>query len=229
MTDNDPRKAIEDGGQALRSNRFPWYDRTNDSLHRLEVRAAEKPHFLPFNPALNFLIFWGALAVLAVVLAALVLMILRAVGLRKSPARNRGEPLLVGEARRIEALPYPVARANLSLLDQARNFYQAGNYAAAMIYLFSHQLVQLDRRQIIRLAKGKTNRQYLREVAGHPFAGHPLAGGGAAELLCRLVGQTLVAFEDVFFGHHDIDRRRFEACWSRLPEFESLLAQRPPS
>ena len=169
---------------------------------------------------------------LAVVLAALVLMILRAVGLRKSPARNRGEPLLVGEARRIEALPYPVPRANLSLLDQARNFYQAGNYAAAMIYLFSHQLVQLDRHQIIRLAKGKTNRQYLREVAGHPghpLAGHPLAGGGAAELLRRLVGQTLVAFEDVFFGHHDIDRQRFEACWSRLPEFESLLAQRPPS
>ena len=59
MTDNDPRKAIEDGGQALRSNRFPWYDRTNDSLHRLEVRAAEKPHFLPFSPALNFLIFWA--------------------------------------------------------------------------------------------------------------------------------------------------------------------------
>ena len=165
---------------------------------------------------------------LAVVLAALVLMILRAVGLRKSPARNRGEPLLVGEARRIEALPYPVARANLSLLDQARNFYQAGNYAAAMIYLFSHQLVQLDRRQIIRLAKGKTNRQYLREVAGH-LGHHVLVVGGSAELLCRLVGQTLVAFEDVFFGHHDIDRRRFEACWSRLPEFESLLAQRPPS
>ena len=153
---------------------------------------------------------------LAVVLAALVLMILRAWGCasRRSPAD--GEPLAVGEAQRIEALPFPVARANLSLLDQARNFYQAGNYAAAMIYLFSHQLVQLDRRQIIRLAKGKTNRQYLREV-------------GQAEVLRQLVGQTLVAFEDVFFGHHDIDRQRFEACWSRLPEFESLLAQGPPS
>ena len=102
------------------------------------------------------------------------------------------------------------------MLDQARNFYQAGNYAAAIIYLFSHQLVQLDRRQIIHLAKGKTNRQCLREV-------------GQAEMLRQLVGQTLVAFEDVFFGHHDIDRRRFEACWSRLPEFESLLAQGPSS
>jgi hypothetical protein len=162
------------------------------------------------------LIFWGALVVLALVVTALVLMLLRAARLRKAAAIKRGEPAAIGEAQRIEALPYPVARANLSLLEQARHFYQAGNYAAAMLYLFSHQLVQLDRHQIIRLAKGKTNRQYLREV-------------GQAELLRQLVGQTLVAFEDVFFGHHSIDRQRFEACWSRLPEFESLLVQGPPS
>jgi hypothetical protein len=42
-------------------------------------------------------------------------------------------------------------------------------------------------------------------------------------MLRQLVDQTLVAFEDVFFGHHSIDRIRFEACWRRLPEFESLL------
>ena len=49
-----------------------------------------------------------------------------------------------------------------------------------MIYLFSHQLVQLDRHQIIRLAKGKTNRQYLREVGpggDAPPVGRPDAGG----------------------------------------------------
>ncbi len=217
MKYDDPQKAIDDGGQALRSgNRFPWYDRARDSLQRVEVRVPEKPTFLNFSPVLNFLIFWGALVVLALLLAALVLMLLRAARLRKASARNRGEPLPIGEAQRIEALPYPVARTKLSLLDQARHFYQAGNYTAAMLYLFSHQLVQLDRHQVIRLAKGKTNRQYLREV-------------GQAGLLRQLVGQTLVAFEDVFFGHHAIDRRRFEACWSRLPEFESLLAQGAPS
>ena len=216
-TYENPENAIDAGGQALRSaNHFPWYDPAKDALRRVEVRGHARPGFLPFSPVLNSLILWGALAMLTVVLAGLVLMILRATRLRKSSRGKRGEPLLIGEAQRIEALPYPVARANLSLLDQARNFYQAGNYATAMIYLFSHELVQLDRHQIIRLAKGKTNRQYLREV-------------GQAEALRQFVGQTLVAFEDVFFGHHDIDRRRFEACWSRLPEFEALLAQGPPS
>ena len=123
---------------------------------------------------------------------------------------------VIGEAQRIEALPYPVPRTDLPLLDQARNFYRAGNYASAVIYLFGHQLVQLDQRQFIRLAKGKTNRQYLREI-------------GQVEVLRQLVGQTLVAFEDVFFGHHDIERQRFEACWSRMPEFESLLERESPS
>jgi hypothetical protein len=213
----DPQTAIEAGRQALRPlNRYPWYDPVNDGLRRVEVRPPQEVSSVEVSPALNFLLLWGALAMLAVVLAALMFMILRAVRLRRASNGNRGEALVIGEAQRIEELPFPVARGKVSLLEQARSFYQAGNHAAAMLYLFSHQLVQLDRRQIIRLAKGKTNRQYLREV-------------GRSEMLRQLVGQTLVAFEDVFFGQHDIDRRRFEACWSRLPEFESLLAQGPSS
>jgi hypothetical protein len=215
--ENDPQKAVEAGAQALRPlNRFPWYDRTKDGLQPVEIRAQAEPSSWRVGMELDSPLFWCALTALAIVLAAVIVMLLHAVRLRKSSAGNRGKPLTVGEAERIEALPYPVARTNLSLLDQARNFYRAGNYAAAMIYLFGHQLVQLDRRQIIRLAKGKTNRQYLREI-------------GRADVLRQLVAQTLVAFEDVFFGHHDIEKQRFEACWSRLPEFESLLARESKS
>ena len=49
-------------------------------------------------------------------------------------------------------------------LDEAQRLYRNGDYAQAIIYLFSHQLLQLDRRHWLRLVKGKTNRQYLREV-----------------------------------------------------------------
>ena len=221
MSYEDPQEAIDAGAQALRpSHGYPWYDAAKDGLQRVEVRTPEKPSFSHVGSEANSLIYFAALVVLAVALAGVLFLLLRAMGLRK-PAPPHEESPAIGEAQRIEALPYPLpgrasARGNLSLLDQARHFYQAGNYAAAMLYLFSHQLVQLDRRQIIRLAKGKTNRQYLREV-------------GQAAVLRQLVGQTLVAFEDVFFGHHDIDRQRFEACWTRLPEFDSLLARGTPS
>ena len=64
----------------------------------------------------------------------------------------------------------------------------------------------------IRLTKGKTNRQYLREV-------------GARISLRQLVEQTMIAFEDAFFGRHPLDQTRFESCWFRLGEFDKLNAE----
>ena len=40
-----------------------------------------------------------------------------------------------------------------------------------------------------------------------------------------LVEQTMVAFEDAFFGHHPLDQTRFESCWFRLGEFDILNAE----
>jgi hypothetical protein len=106
-------------------------------------------------------------------------------------------------------------RDQSDLLGQARRYYEAGNYAEAIIYLFSYQLVELDRHGFVHLERGKTNRQYVREAQRAPEA----KSGG----LHKILDQTMVAFEDVFFGARDLDRRRFEQCWSRLDEFQSLL------
>ena len=100
-------------------------------------------------------------------------------------------------------------RPRSNLLEEARRQYEAGNFAEAIIYLFSYQLVELDKSQLIRLAKGKTNRQYLREI-------------GARPRLAALLNHTMIAFEDVFFGDHDLDRERFEKCWA---ERDNLIQQ----
>jgi len=153
-----------------------------------------------------------AWTVLAIALGTLVYLLLRAF-LAREPAESRPTQLPDdGDAARIQSLPFPVAAGAIDLLAEARRHYQAGNYGAAIVYLFSFQLVQLDRRQIIRLAKGKTNRQYLREV-------------GARAGLLQLIEPTMVAFEDVFFGNRTLERQRFESCWSRLDEFELLASQ----
>ena len=76
--------------------------------------------------------------------------------------------------------------------------------------LFSYLLVEMDQHQLIRLAKGKTNRQYLREI-------------GRRRSLRGLVERTMIAFEAVFFGHHGLDREGFEACWSQVAEFQRLV------
>jgi hypothetical protein len=65
---------------------------------------------------------------------------------------------------------------------------------------------------LLRLAKGKTNREYLRELSGRPE-------------IYGIVAQTLVPFEDVFFGEHQLTRERFEACWNQVERFNRLIEQ----
>ncbi len=99
-------------------------------------------------------------------------------------------------------------------MGEARRHYEQGNYSEAIIYLFSYELVQLDKFALIRLARGKTNRQYLREVPRRPELRSPLE-------------RTMVAFEGVFFGSRLLDRAGFEACWQQLPQFEEQLRTAP--
>ena len=55
--------------------------------------------------------------------------------------------------QRIENLPVqPTARKG-SFLEMARQLYQLGNYSEAIVYLFSHRLLQLDRAGLIRLGE----------------------------------------------------------------------------
>ena len=115
-----------------------------------------------------------------------------------APAAQRAAAL----AARLDALPAKVIPKG-GLLDEARRHYEAGNYNLAIIYLYSYELIKLDQNQMIRLAKGKTNREYLRELASRPE-------------VYSILAQTLVPFEDVFFGEHELTRERFEACWNQV-------------
>ena len=35
----------------------------------------------------------------------------------------------------------------------------------------------------------------------------------------------MLAFEDVFFGHHELSQQRFEQCWEDLDRFHQQLEQ----
>jgi hypothetical protein len=112
----------------------------------------------------------------------------------------------------VEALPFMAQRPHEDLLGSARRYYEQGHYSEAIIYLFSYELVELDRFAIIELARGKTNRQYLREA-------------GRIEAARSLLERTMLAFESAFFGRYPLDRASFEACWNQLNTLEGLRAQ----
>jgi hypothetical protein len=216
----DPSTSVEQAGQALaHRGEYPWYDRSADDLRPLKVSPPPRPPSwnLSIGPWLYTLLqwlAWTALAVMLVVVAWLLYRAGRSID-PSGPAAEARTDKADEEKRRIEALSLPVREKPADFLAEAARCYQAGNYRDAIIYLFGHQLLELDRHQLIRMTKGKTNRQYLGEIGR-------LAG------LRRLLEQTMVVFEDVFFGNYPLDRNRFEACWSQQERFDTLVQEGTP-
>jgi hypothetical protein len=215
----DSTKAITAGREALDPGwrGYPWYDSSTDDLRRIRVPKTRNWN-TNWNP--NFRmdwvtwIIWGFVALVFALLAYLIYQVYRGrwVDL-PGGARAVAETPVANDASRVEALPFQIDPLTGSLLDAARRAYAGGDYARAIIYLFSHELVELDRRHLIRLTRGKTNRQYVRELRGQ----------GA---LPGLLSQTMVLFEDVYFGDRALSRERFETCWNRLNEFDALVGSR---
>ena len=220
------QRAIESGRKALQgSGEFPWYDADRDMIRRVDVfppkELAGRDSKWQKQPTNWSLPEWLAQTLeilgwllLVLVIFAVMFVLTRAVmsdGWRAGASGTSEDPLH-GDIDRIEALPFQLQHPQTDLLAEARRHYEAGRLGEAMIYLYSYQLVQLDRHQFIRLTRGKTNRQYLRELR---------SSRGLFDILYR----SMVAFEDVFFGRHAIDRDRFENCWRGLDEFHQHLAQ----
>lgn len=188
---------------------YPWYDAQTDGVRRVEVSAPWNENWdisIDLSGPLLQYLAWGAIVLILVVA---VFLLIRAYWLGEFDSQEE-EPEPTGSADRIEALPVPLPRGRVDLLAEARRCYDEGNFAQAIIYFFSYQLIQLDRHEIVHLARGKTNRQYLREVSRR------------SELV-GLFEQTMMTFEETYFGHRELDRIRFETCWARLDEFETLV------
>lgn len=233
--------AIQQGRDALnRSGQYPWYDPSTDGLKRLDPARVKSnrsqdrssssgqdggrrssqneidPSFRFGSTVLGGLFQAAGGMLLVLLLIALIAILLMAyLKLRHRNAQERS--ILKGHQKSvdqpaIERLPFDPGLETSELLSAVERNYESGNYAQAMIYLFSYQLLHLDKHHLIRLIRGRTNRQYLFQLR-------------ARDSLFRLIEQSIIAFEDVFFGKIPFDRWRFENCWQRLEEFHQLVEE----
>jgi hypothetical protein len=202
---------VQAGRDALdRGWSYPWYDAETDGVKRIEAAAPREGTWQPGFSA-GGLLQWPAWIAIAGMLMLLSYALLRAYFRReKGEGRAAAATGAASARQQIEALPFPAAGGRPDFLAEARRLYEAGDYTRAIVFLFSHQLRQLDRRQLIRLARGKTNRQYLGELASR-------------RSLRELLERTMFCFEEVFFGRRTLDRARFESCWLKMEEFEALV------
>jgi hypothetical protein len=230
----DSAPSVEAGRKALSArSKYPWYDAQEDRLRRIDVRTPRESvknrgsmwQAEPSKPrdfswleyllnALGIALRWLIWIGLGVLLIGLIVLLARGLVLREergAAAVDETEEVPARlEADRIDSLPFQIARPPADLLAEAKACYERGDYSQAMIYLFSYKLLALDRHNLIRLARGKTNRQYVAELSQQPT-------------LQELLRHSMVAFEDVFFGQHRLDPERFEGCWQSLDRFHQHL------
>lgn len=111
---------------------------------------------------------------------------------------------------RVVDLPFEAQVEMNDPLEAARRMASAGDYDGAVQFLYGYMLLALDRAGQIVLHRGKTNRMYMFELSG-------------SRPLRDLLQPAMLAFEDVFFGRHVIDRERFTQLWNNLDRFHQEL------
>ncbi|MEX2138268.1 MAG: DUF4129 domain-containing protein [Pirellulales bacterium] len=210
-------EAVSAGAGALDSWwDYPWYDDQSDDIRRIDLKARRQAPIssAPSGSGISWDLEWLGWLLIAVVMAGVLFMLLRMYWTRTPRGQSSGGAALVGapvSIDRLEELPVQIEQPVGDLLSAARWASEQGDYDRAIVLLYSHQLLELDKREAIRLTKGKTNRQYLRELRLRP---------GLAPLLAT----SMIAFEDVFFGGHSLGRERFEECWRQAVQLLERLS-----
>jgi len=227
-----PEESVQNARQALNGRTsFPFYDAAKDDVKRMSVKPPAEaapakgsktwtktgttaPRGAPRGPGASgfgTLFQVVGLTLLTLIIGALIVFLVMAF-LKGEQEQTQGTKFIdtSSDVDRVEDLPFQVRKPSGDFLSEAQRLYEAGKYSEAIIYLFSYQLVALDKRHVIHLAKGKTNRQYLRETRSR-------------ETIKLLLQRTMISFEDVFFGHHELSRERFEESWQKLDEFHQQL------
>lgn len=239
MTRTDPGPRRDPESRPFESGSVPWFDAEQGTLIPVELptlgdeRAtqrestwmAEPPapattapptagtsSFGAFLSSAVSVLMWVLIGTIAVLIVAAVVWVLlkRRRDEDDLPVSRRRIPL---DAARVEMLPFDVARGEGDLLAQARAARDAGDLKRAIVLLFAYELLQLEHYGWLTLARGKTNRNYLRELRRAPELG-------------GLLERMIVLFEDAFFGDLSPQPGEFDRCWRELDRFHQLLEAR---
>ena len=231
-------EAIVQAPRWLPNHNYPWYDANVQQIKPIEtqpesmsksgirkkiekgiaITKTTKPA-TPAGPTTGGTNAWGDLDLTTFYTALLAVMVVVALGVliyKFLKIESSSDSDLVNKRKllseSIEQLPFDLQVRNGDFLRLARTEYEAGDLRRAIILLYSHVLVTLDQNERIELKKGKTNRQYLKEVWQDPR-------------VSKYFKSVMLPFESAFFGNHEPDAQGFERCWAGLEEFHQRVNQ----
>ncbi len=219
-----PPNRRDPSAQALGRGHYPWYDARTDTARPVwPPREWDLDGFDRWFRGLNR---WripgigsvGDLFVIALALLALtaVLVVLVELWRRHRPPEVEQQPGVgraKGVAGRIEVLPEGLRPETSDPWAEAIRHRERGDYAAAIVCLFAHQLLTLARLREIRLVPGQTGRQLVRAIDDRQYR--------------ACVEPTLRLFEAVYYGHRTPTAETFKSVWSQAEAFERRVAAGP--
>lgn len=95
--------------------------------------------------------------------------------------------------------------------ERAQRLSSVGDYRSAVRYLYLSALLIMDERGVLHYDRSKTNREYLRSVAGAPDLSEPL-------------GEVIDVFDNVWYGFHALDETDFRHYSDRVEELKEKKA-----
>ncbi len=220
----------ETGAQALKDGKFPWYSSESNSVQSVESSnkqsaasanrnsiAVQPPRPTVNRSTITDLLhalyekrIWLTIALIIAIAALSIWFYMRFKTTGPDRQNGRAQDRESMEDR-IQELPFTLPQSsNLNFEERARDAADHGDYTEAMMLLFSFVLLSLDRKGIIRLHRGTTNRQYLRQIRSHDH-------------LPTVYKKIMIPFEESFFGGHHIDQITFEQCWNQIESFRNIL------
>ena len=110
----------------------------------------------------------------------------------------------------IKHLPFELEEQDGDFETFAEKSLREGDYSNAVIYLFADLLVAMSESGVVRLQRGKTNRQYMNDIWDH-------------QEIRPYFQKVMTAFEDAFFGKHEISQSRAEDCFGGRAAFDAGL------
>ncbi|QEH33923.1 hypothetical protein OJF2_24550 [Aquisphaera giovannonii] len=214
---------------AIRRQAYPWYDADRDEVRpliparsswsrRLEgwmesIGAWFRRHFGGNDEGASGGRAGSLLSTLlfAIAGAALVALCWRLWRMHERGPDRGAMTATVGEAARVAGLTPGEGLEGADPWAEADRLLAAGDRRGAVTWLFLGQLLVLDRARVIRIAPGKTGRQYAAMIED-PGLGDALRA-------------TLAVFEQVYYGRKDPDPHVVEALFRRATGFRRRLSE----
>lgn len=225
-----PSPDLAEGAKSSLAKRgFPWYDESKDDFRTLvppkdydwdwlpdwlkNRDSSSRDSAAPLAGVFTALM-WTFFALLLAFVVALLIHYLRTY----RPDSGGDKPghdakITVGQ---LDALPAAVRQYG-DFLAEAQRCLDADDLQGAIVFFYSYQLLALDRAGRLLLAKGKTNRRYVREVQK------------AEPRLLDVFRRSVALFERAFFGKLPISSDAFRELWQKRDLFLAMMEGRSAS